>query len=276
MSFSKRNNLIPEPILQTKDFDKKSREHFTHYLIDSTNLENIALIAQALTKIFVTEYNLFRIDEFEKRCLINYVKPFNRITGYNKTNLLNFFGSQEINWHFILEFCELLLREKIINSTSMVSIFNQIGWGFTVTTEGHIIQTIEPIELDSINETLSMPDKWGKIKTDFSNAVASFSARPNPNYQGACANASNALDSLARMLTTKTKKEKDKIIFSDWIKENNPKFTFPDPIRWSAEKIYAVDGETFGHGKIEPTHAFTQWYLVNCSSIINWIIQQDK
>ncbi|MCS6266857.1 MAG: hypothetical protein H2174_04760 [Vampirovibrio sp.] len=270
MFFSERNHLIPKPILQTKDFDQKSKEQFAEYLMTFiTEDQKINELLKTLKYLVVTYRGIFRRDEFDRLHLFDDYNGLELIY-YKETNLLNFFGSHpKVLWNHIIDFCEFLLQRKLLDHSVMIHIFTQIGWGFTVTTEGHIIQTIEPIELDSINETLSMPDKWGKVKTDFSNAVASFSARPNPNYKDACLSASNALDNLARVLSNNTIH-----MFSKWMAEKNLPYMFPAPIKNHADKIYAVRAD-FAHGKYEPDHAFAQWYLVNCSSIINWIIQQD-
>jgi hypothetical protein len=273
-SFRERNGLKPALRIQTENFDKKSREHFAELLYGFTINKNTE-IEHCLQTLLIYRNGDYTTAEFKK------LEIFHNFLGdaqYDHENFVLFFGDDsKIGWDYILEFCEIVFENDVITHDKFNYIFETVGWGYSMTEDGHILNIIDEIELDSINAISNLPHKYAKVKQEFSEALDLFSKRPEADYKSAVERASSVLDVLAKTISGN-----EKMIFSKWLGQQtrqSSKFNFPPSIRDNATKLYALNGDVASHGGNDdfiPDRAFALWYLINCSSMINWIIQQDS
>jgi hypothetical protein len=290
--FSQRNGLVPEKILQDKDFDVISRLRLANEIIklfeicresyetikplesfhqdlvdygiehgyweDCREAERVMFFQ--ITK--VKEYDLFN-DNYEK----NYIRVSAEVCK-------DFF--KRLAWKQTLKILELLIKNMgtdVLNDY-FNNIFVKIGWAYKVTCDGQIIPTMDDISFESLEETLSQTGKWEGVKKYAAKAVSLYK---EGKYEEACMQSAKALDKLAQVISGK-----DKIIFSKWIGET--KDVLPPEIQKEATAIYAIRNNRIGHpdkgedkideAKHEIDASFAKWYLVSCSALINWMIEK--
>lgn len=273
-SFRERNNLKPALTIQTENFDEKSRKHFAEWFILLIK-DRISIVESCLKKLLIFDNAEYTTTEFNRLDLFTHTS-YDCL--YNQRKFVLFFGDDsKIGWDYILEFCELLFKLNVAKQELFNHIFDTVGWGYSMTEDGHIISNIDEIELDSINAIGNLPHKYAKVKQEFSEALDLFSKRPEADYKSTVDRASGALDVLAKAISGN-----EKITFSKWLGQQTKqttKFHFPSLLVDNATKLYALNGDVASHGGNDdfiPDRAFALWYLINCSSMINWIIQQDS
>jgi hypothetical protein len=143
-----------------------------------------------------------------------------------------------------------------------------------MTDEGIVIPTLSPVEMESLKSTLALSgDKWVAVRNEFSKAIEHFASRPSPNYKEACFCANEALDKVAKVLLSDESKTLGG--WAKWASKHSDRV--PPQLKDKVNSIYAVRGGHIQHGNSDTLDApFTQWYLVSCSALINWMIQLDS
>jgi hypothetical protein len=166
------------------------------------------------------------------------------------------------------------------------SVFEEIGWAYKVTSDGQIIPTMDDISFESLEETLSLPDKWQGVRTYVANAVSLYKHRPEGKCREACIEMAEALDNMSKVIDGKESSYFSKMI-KDQVKSDNknplpegsPDWMkkLPKQFQDHANGIYALRNDYFAHGngienKVDAS--FAKWYLVSCSALINWMIEK--
>jgi hypothetical protein len=291
--FSKRNGLVPEKILQDKDFDVISRRLLANgikVLFESCNQNHRALQGLKYFHHDLVEYgikhaywrhyeegerNLFFRDIKNREYNIfndESVKKYVRVSAEACTDFF-----QGLKWWQVLDILELLIENmdstENLDSDFVHNCFNnlfvKIGWAYKVTSDGQIISIMDDTSFESLEATLTLTGKWEGVKNHFSNAVSLYKHRPEEQYKEACMASADALDKLAKIISND-----DGATIETWLKNKND---LPPQIKGKALGIYHIRGGKITHGngtEDEIDASFAKWYLVSCSALINWMIEK--
>jgi hypothetical protein len=290
--FSQRNGLVPEKILQDKDFNLTSRrllahkvEKFSYYMRNHDLLGQLEEISEKWITYGI-EANLWAdSDSGRRKLFFETVILFNTIElRFSSQSCRTFFES--LRWDQILDLLEIII-ESVNHNREIVKFLNnafeEIGWAYKVTKDGQIISIMDDISFESLEGTLSLTGKWEGVKTYVAKAVSLYKHR---KYTEACMGMSDALDNMSKVIDGKESSYFSKMVAGqvkydnknplaegspDWMKK------LPTQPQGQANVIYALRNDYFGHGngiKNEVEASFAKWYLVSCSALINWMIEK--
>ncbi|XVJ51638.1 MAG: hypothetical protein HEQ32_06010 [Vampirovibrio sp.] len=280
--FSERNGLVPQKILQDKDFNPTSRRLLANEIIrlfntfrvdNDDSLGKFKFFHHDLVEYGINHAYWRHYEEAKKQLFFSVEMPvFPRGAGIKLSAEVctNFF--ETLTWRQVLDILEMLIKNRNpdVLKDDFNTIFIKLGWAYKVTKDGQIISTMDDTSFESLEATLTLTGKWEGVKNHFSNAITLFKHRPEGKYKEACMASVDALDKLAKVILNR-----DNATLGDWIKES--KNELPTQIKSKADGIYALRGGYISHGngaEHEIEASFAKWYLVSCSALINWMIEK--
>lgn len=137
-----------------------------------------------------------------------------------------------------------------------------VGWD--------IVPVTDDMEVDAIQAALEDPKSNAGVKSHLNNALALLADRANPDYANSIKESISAVESCLRERTGKT-------TISAALKEIDKRGKEIHPALsdgWQKIYAYTSDSDGIRHGSItasEATEALATYFLVTCSSFINYV-----
>ncbi len=130
------------------------------------------------------------------------------------------------------------------------------------------------LEVSTIEETMSLSDKFSGARSHIRRAVALFAQKPKPDYRNAIKEAMSAVESAARIVTGDKK-----ATLSDALKALNDRKPLHSAFKQALDKLYGYTSDEGGirHSLIDldkVDEADAKFMIVTCSAFVNFCVQR--
>lgn len=215
-----------------------------------------------LARLLWTELMRFPLDEIDQTMS-------DRFTAFLKSWIL------QDEFHHALDVVEFLARyAKVVDHSDTLrdkfnAVFERNLVGYRIVGSD-ILPVTDAVEIDSIEGALDSPGINAGARAHLRNALAMLSDRANPDYANSIKESISAVESCLRERTGKTTLSAALKDIDRRGKELHPALSEG----WQKIYAYTSDSDGIRHGSItasEATEALATYFLVTCSSFMNYV-----
>ncbi len=180
----------------------------------------------------------------------------------------------EAPWYEVYDFLEFVMNKTSlslrINSKELNQILEREMAGYRLEA-GKVIPVSDATELKTIEESLSLPEKFSGARRHIEDALEKLSQRPTPDFRNAIKEAISAVESAARVVTGK-----EKATLSDALKVLEKKGKLHPALKRAWEKLYGYTCDEGGirHAMVEEPNidfATAKYMVVSCAAFVNFL-----
>lgn len=269
--FSERNNLVPdEQIIQLESANKKLRTSVFNALYVHMSLDDPYSWDETLARQFWILLWRNPLDRFP-----NNPYEFGQIL---KQSLLS------CEWFGVYDAIEFVINAQKDNyhrqwddfQNVINSILEKERSGYRIIN-GLTAPIANDEELQSLEDSLKLPERFSGAGLHIQNAISQFSKRPNPDYRNTVKEAISAVESVAKVITGNDHASLGEALGI----LQNKEIAHPALLEgW--KKIYGFtcneDGIRHGSmsGEIKVDYSLAKYMLVSCSAFSNYLIELDS
>jgi DNA-binding transcriptional ArsR family regulator len=179
------------------------------------------------------------------------------------------------NWYEVYDFLEFIVNRRVTNSRlqeSINKILERELSGFRLVS-GNFIDITDEQEVQALEEVLR-DTKFSPVTLHLQRALELLTDRQHPDYRNSIKESISAVESMARIITGKTK-----ATLGAALKELESKGKIHQALKDGFSKLYGYtsDAEGVRHAMLEESNlsaADAKYFLISCTSFVNYLKSQ--